>query len=105
MIWSLIIYSGLITFFTRFIMIALLKKDTFNKKTKVILSYVPSSIFPAIIFPAIFLDTTGSFFFESNPKIIAAFIAIVCGYFTKNIISTIFSGLLSYWILIFLIGY
>ena len=58
--WSLIIYCGLITFLTRFSMIALLKKDTFSKKTKKILSYVPSAIFPAIIFPLVFLDNNGS---------------------------------------------
>ena len=86
-------------------MIALLKKDTLSKESKNILSYVPSAIFPAIIFPAIFLDTSGVFFLESNPKIIAASIAIMIGYFTKNIIATIFSGLLSYWVLIFLFGY
>ena len=102
---SLIIYAGIITFFTRFVMIALLKKDTLSKESKNILSYVPSAIFPAIIFPAIFLDTSGVFFLESNPKIIAASIAIMIGYFTKNIIATIFSGLLSYWVLIFLFGY
>lgn len=86
-------------------MIALLKKDTLSKESKNILSYVPSAIFPAIIFPAIFLDTSGVLFLESNPKIIAASIAIMIGYFTKNIIATIFSGLLSYWVLIFLFGY
>lgn len=102
---SLIIYAGIITFFTRFTMIALLKKDTLSEKTKNILSYVPSAIFPAIIFPSIFLDSNGSIFLESNPKIIAGLIAILIGYFTKNIIATIFSGLFSYWILIFLIGY
>jgi branched-subunit amino acid transport protein len=103
--WSLIIYCGIITFFTRFCMIALLKKDTFNKKTKIILSYVPSAIFPAIIFPLVFLDDSGALDLKSNPKILAAIFAIITGYFTKNIISTIFTGLVSYWILIFVIGY
>ena len=102
---SLIVYAGIITFLTRFTMIALLKKDTLSKKTKTILSYVPSAIFPAIIFPAIFLDSNGSLFLESNPKIIAGLISIYIGYLSKNIIATIFSGLFSYWILIFLIGY
>ena len=67
--WSLIIYCGLITFLTRFSMIALLKKDTFNKKTKIILSYVPSAIFPAIIFPLVFLDDLGNL--ELNTEIIS----------------------------------
>ena len=57
--WSLIFYCGLITFLTRFSMIALLKKDTLNKITKMVLSYVPSAIFPAIIFPLVFLDNSG----------------------------------------------
>ena len=99
--WSLIIYCGVVTFLTRFSMIFLLKKDVFNEKTKKILSYVPSAIFPAIIFPPIFLDNTGSLDLENNPKIIAAIVAIVVGYFSKNIIATIFAGLISYWFFIF----
>jgi len=103
--WSLIIYCGMITFLTRFSMIALLKKDTFNKKTKMILSFVPSAIFPAIIFPLVFLDNSGDLNLENNPKILAAMFAVMIGYLSKNIYATIFSGLISYWILIFLIGY
>ena len=51
--WLLIISCGLITYLTRFSMIAILKKEMFNNKIRDILSYVPSAIFPAIIFPAI----------------------------------------------------
>ena len=100
--WSLIIYCGIITFLTRFSMIALLKKDTFDQKTKIILSYVPSAIFPAIIFPLIFLDNTGNLDFENNPKIVAAIVAVIIGYFSKNVIATIFSGIGFYWFLIFI---
>ena len=103
--WSLIIYSGVITFLTRFTMIFLLKKDILSNKAKKILSFVPSAIFPAIIFPPIFLDNTGNLDIDSNPKILAAIIAIIIGYFSKNIIATIFSGLISYWILIFLFNF
>ena len=99
--WALIIYCGLITFLTRFSMIAFLKKDMFNDRIREVLSYVPSAIFPAIIFPAIFLDNVGSIQIEDNPKILAAFIATTVGIFTRNIIATIFSGLISYWFLIF----
>ena len=101
--WALIIYCGLITFFTRFSMIALLKKEMFNDRIRGILSYVPSAIFPAIIFPAIFLDNSGDFQLENNPKIMAAIIAMIVGIISKNIIATIFSGLASYWLLIFVV--
>ena len=99
--WSTIIYCGIITYLTRFSMIFLLKKDILSVKAKKIFSYVPSAIFPAIIFPPIFLDNTGSIDFENNPKILAAIFAIIVGYMSRSILSTIFVGLISYWFLIF----
>ena len=84
-------------------MIALLKKEMFNDRIREILSFVPSAIFPAIIFPAIFLDNSGDFQLENNPKIMAAIIAMLIGIISQNIIATIISGLGSYWFLIFVI--
>ncbi len=84
-------------------MIALLKKEMFNDRIREVLSYVPSAIFPAIIFPAIFLDDLGLFQFEDNPKILAAAVAMIIGILSKNIIATIFTGLASYWFLIFVV--
>ena len=101
--WALIIYCGVITYLTRFSMIALIKKEMFNDRIREVLSYVPSAIFPAIIFPAIFLDNLGSILIEDNPKIMAALIATLIGIFSRSIIATIFSGLASYWFLIFVV--
>ena len=84
-------------------MIALLNKEMFNDRIREILSFVPSAIFPAIIFPAIFLDNSGDFQLENNPKIMAAIIAMLIGIISQNIIATIISGLASYWFLIFVI--
>ena len=84
-------------------MIALLKKEMFNDRIRDILSFVPSAIFPAIIFPAIFLDNSGDFQLENNPKIMAAIIAMLIGIISQNIIATIISGLASYWFLIFMV--
>ena len=100
--WALIVYCGLITFFTRFSMIALLKKEMFNDRIREVLSYVPSAIFPAIIFPAVFLDEMGFLQFENNPKILASIIAVTVGTLSKNIIATIVAGLAVYWFLIFI---
>ena len=94
--WALIIYCGLITYLTRFSMIALIKKEMFNDKIREILSYVPSAIFPAIIFPAIFLDEMGTLQLNENPKILAAIIAMIIGILSRNILATIFFGLASY---------
>ena len=89
---ELIIYCGLITFLTRFSMIALLKKEMFSKRIKEVLSYVPSAIFPAIIFPGIFIDSNSGLDIENNPKILASIIAVIVGVLSKNILITLFSG-------------
>ncbi len=83
-------------------MISLIKKDMLSEKTKTILGYVPSAVFPALIFPAVLLDRSGSFVNYNDPKIIAILIAILIGFFSKKIIATILSGLIAYWFIIFL---
>ena len=65
------------------------------------LEYVPSAVFPAIIFPGIFINDFGTFIEINDPKIFGALVAVIVGYFSKNVIATIFSGLLSYWLIIF----
>ena len=84
-------------------MIAILKKEMFNDRIREVLSYVPSAIFPAIIFPAIFLDSTGTTQLEDNPKILATIIAMGVGIYSKNILATILSGLISYWFIIYVL--
>ena len=102
MIWMLILLSGLITYLLRFSMISLIKKDMLSEKTKIVLSYVPSAVFPALIFPAIFLNNSGLLVSYDDPKIIAALVAILVGFFSKNILATILSGLIVYWFVIFI---
>jgi branched-subunit amino acid transport protein len=39
---------------------------------------------------------------ENNPKIYASIVAVIIGILSKNILATIFSGLATYWFLIFI---
>ena len=98
-----IIIAGMLTYFMRMTMIALISRDMLGDRIKAVLEYVPSAVFPAIIFPAIFINDFGSFVEMNDPKIFGAIVAVIVGYFSKNIIATILSGLLSYWFLIFVI--
>ena len=103
MTWFTIIIAGILTYFTRMTMIALVDRDMLGKRIKDVLAYVPSAVFPAIIFPAIFINDYGSFVEMNDPKIFGAIVAVIVGYFSKNIIATIISGLISYWFLIFIV--
>ena len=79
MTWFTIIIAGIITYLMRMTMVALVDRDLLGERVKAVLAYVPSAVFPAIIFPGIFINDYG------------------------NVIATIISGLLSYWIIIFLL--
>ena len=103
MTWFSIIVAGILTYFTRMTMITLVNREMLGDKIKAVLEYVPSAVFPAIIFPAIFINDFGSFVEMNDPKIFGAIVAVIVGYFSKNIIATILSGLISYWFLIFVI--
>ena len=101
-IWISIIIAGIINYLSRLGSVLLIKPERLNENTKKILSYVPSAVFPAIIFPAVFLNESNTIVQINDPKIIAFIVSIVIGYLSKSIITTIISGLLSYWLVIFL---
>ena len=101
MTWTSIFIAGFVTYLTRMGMITLIDKDVFNESFRKILSYVPSVVFPSIIFPGIFLDDYGTLVAITDPKIYGALTAIIVGFFSRNVIFTIASGLTSYWFLIF----
>ena len=103
MTWLSIIVAGILTYMTRMTMVTLIDRRVLSTKLKQVLGYVPAAVFPAIIFPAIFFNDYGNLIELTNPKTYGAIVAIVVGYLSRNIIATIFSGLISYWIIIFLL--
>ena len=103
MTWFSIILSGIVTYFSRMAMVALIDREMLRTKVKEVLNYVPAAVFPAIIFPGVFFNDLGLMVEITDPKIYGALIALIVGFFSKNVIATILSGLLSYWFIIFLI--
>ena len=72
MSWFTIIIAGIVTYFTRMTMIALVDRDLLGERVKEVLAYVPSAVFPAIIFPGIFINDYGAFIEMNDPKIFGA---------------------------------
>jgi|TARA_A100000164_G_scaffold211168_1_gene187163 branched-subunit amino acid transport protein len=102
MTWLSIIIAGIVTYFARMTMVALVSRDMLGDRIKAVLAYVPSAVFPAIIFPGVFINDYGTFIEMNDPKIFGALVAIIVGYFSRNVIATILSGLFSYWVIIFM---
>ena len=103
MTWLSIIISGIVTYFSRMAMVALIDREMLGTKVKEVLNYVPAAVFPAIIFPGIFFNDFGMIVEITDPKIYGAIVALVVGFYTRNVIATIVSGLLSYWFIIFVV--
>ena len=103
MTWLSIIIAGIITYFTRMTMVALVDRDLLGEKIKAVLAYVPSADFSCNNISRIFINDYGTFIEMNDPKIFGAIVAILVGYFSKNVIATILSGLSSYWVIIFLL--
>ena len=101
MTWLSITIAGILTYLMRMTMIVLVRRELLGDRIKAVLAYVPSAVFPAIIFPAIFINDNGAYIEMNDPKIFGALVAVFVGYFSRNIIATIFSGLISYWFIIF----
>ena len=101
MSWISIIASGIITYFSRMAMIVLIDREMLGTKVKDVLNYVPAAVFPAIIFPGVFFSDFGTIVEFTDPKIYGAIVALAVGFYTRNVIATIISGLLSYWFIIF----
>ena len=102
-IWISIIIAGIINYLTRLGSVLAINPKKMSDKTKQILNYVPSAVFPAIIFPAVFLNQENQLVQFNDPKVVAIIIAFFIGIFTKNLIITILSGLITFWTIIFLI--
>ena len=84
-------------------MVALIDRDMLGAKVKEVLNYVPAAVFPAIIFPGIFFNDLGLLVEITDPKIYGAIVALIVGYYSKSVIATIVSGLISYWFIIFIL--
>jgi len=103
MTWFSIIISGVVTYFSRMAMVAIIDREMLGAKVKEVLNYVPAAVFPAIIFPGIFFNDLGFIVEITDPKIYGAIVALIVGFFSRNVIATIISGLISYWFIIFVI--
>ena len=100
MIWFLIIATGIFTFGTRFIMLSRIFVRSLPTWLIEALGFVPIAVLTAIIVPAVLIDPANQHIaVKDNPRLLAAFIAIVVALTTRQVITTIGAGLATLWTL------
>ena len=94
----LILGMMLVTFSTRYPILALLSKRRLPENFTMALNYVPLAVLTAIIVPEIFAPKGELFLSVSNNALAASLIAILVSLRTKNLLLTIVVGMGVYWL-------
>ena len=94
----LILGMALVTFATRYPVLAILSKRQLPDTFKLALGFVPPVVLTAIIVPAVFAPGGEISFSLSNNALIASLVAIIIAWRTKNLLATILAGMAVYWL-------
>ncbi len=99
-IWTYTIIIGILTFLSRYLVIAYANTKTYSETTKKVLSYVPSAVFPSLIFPAVFYQNDVLIFYSD--EVLAFTVAVIVSIVFKNIFLTVITGISIYLLIIFI---
>lgn len=96
--WPVVLCLGIGTFLIRFSFILIVDRVTFPEAVNRMLRFIPASVLPAIIVPAVVLHgADGGLVGLARP--VAALVAVLVAWKTRNILATIASGMIVLWVL------
>jgi len=102
MIWIIMIVTGLLTFWMRFVMFSGLTPRTLPRSLEDALDFVPIAVLTAIIVPAVVFTDGNTLAIADNTRLPAAIIATVVALLTRSVVMTIIAGLMASWTLPFI---
>jgi branched-subunit amino acid transport protein len=102
-IWLTIITAGLLTFGTRLVPIFSYGRIEVPSQVERALSFVPVAVLTAIFLPEMVYIQEEIIFSFRNPRLLAGLLAIVVAWRTKNVMYTILAGMLTLWLLQYLL--
>jgi branched-subunit amino acid transport protein len=97
---ELLLISGmaLVTYSIRVIIFPVSKRVVFPEILERALRYVPPAVLTAIIMPAVLIPQGEQIQVSlDNAQLIGAILAVIVGWFSKNLLLTIISGMLGFW--------
>ncbi|MDB9528851.1 AzlD domain-containing protein [Oscillatoria sp. CS-180] len=94
--WAeIVLISGmtLVTFSTRYLVLAMSGKFQLSQRLLQALNYVPPAVLTAIIVPAVLVEGDTLSLGLTNPRLVGAIAALVVGFWRKNLLLTIVVGM------------
>ena len=96
--WIVILALGLLTFSIRASFFFFFKNQQLHPRVSIGLKFIPTSVLAALALPAVFLTRTNGIQFTEPEKWLAGSVALLVAWYSKNILATILSGMLTLWI-------
>ena len=94
----LILGMAVVTFATRYPVLAVLSKRQLPETFKLVLEFVPPVVLTAIIVPEVLAPHGDVWLALSNNALAASLAAILISWRTKNLLGTILGGMAVYWL-------
>jgi branched-subunit amino acid transport protein len=102
MIWAIIIITGLLTFFMRFIMLSGIAPRKLPSTFREASDFIPIAVLTAIIVPAVLTGEDNNIMLLDNSHLPAAIVAVVVALISRSVVLTIGVGLSILWLLNFM---
>ena len=96
--------AGLGTFLIRFSFIYLIGRAEFPPTVTHMLKYIPPAVLSALVWPALVLSGGHISIGPANYRLWAGLVAVLVAWKTKNTILTITAGMVSLWLMQWLMG-
>jgi len=94
----LILGMAVVTYATRYPLLAWFSQRPLPERFKTALAYVPAAVLTAIIVPAMLAPTGQISISLSNSALAASLAAVLISWRTKNLLATIVFGMAVYWL-------
>lgn len=97
-LWGVIVALGALNYFSRLSFIAFFARRSMPPLLARALKYVPAAMLTALIVPMI-VDARGGGVDVAAPKVLAAVIAGIVAFVTRNTLATIGTGMVALWLM------
>jgi branched-subunit amino acid transport protein len=98
-LWTVVAIVGVLNYLSRLSFIAIFARRHVPVLLGRAFRYVPAAMLTALVLPMVVAAPPGDPAFASLPKIVAAIVAGVVGFFTRSTLKTLGAGMLTLWAL------
>jgi branched-subunit amino acid transport protein len=98
MVWAMILGAAAITFLLRFSFLGTLQPEAIPRRARELLRFVPPAVLAAIVVPALAIRDGAIVLAATNPRPLAAAVALIVAWVTRSVIWTIAAGMAALWL-------